>query len=81
MSTNQPFDQKPLPAGAGDEKAAREDSSDPNDPGARCPGFGPAPPYPPDCEQTHMDARSFSPPSQLNAKITHGTVVRRLRLR
>ncbi len=34
MSTNQPFDLKPVPAGIGDEKAAAEDSSDPNDPGA-----------------------------------------------
>jgi hypothetical protein len=34
MSTNQPMDQKPIPAGAGDEKAARE-NSDPNDPGAQ----------------------------------------------
>jgi hypothetical protein len=35
MSMSQPMDQQPLPAGAGDEKAAREDSSDPNDPGAQ----------------------------------------------
>ena len=34
MSTNQPFDQMPLPAGAGDEKAATENPSDPNEPGA-----------------------------------------------
>ena len=35
MSTNQPFDVKPVPAGAGDEKAAREGSTDPNEPGAQ----------------------------------------------
>ena len=35
MSMNQPMDQKPLPAGAGDEKAAREEPSDPNEPGAQ----------------------------------------------
>ena len=35
MSTSQPFDEKPLPAGAGDEKAARESPSDPNEPGAQ----------------------------------------------
>lgn len=34
MSTSQPFDQQPVPAGAGDEKAAREGSTDPNEPGA-----------------------------------------------
>jgi hypothetical protein len=34
MSTNQPFDLKPIPAGAGDEKAATENPSDPNEPGA-----------------------------------------------
>jgi hypothetical protein len=35
MSTNQPIDQMPFPAGAGDEKAAREEPSDPNEPGAQ----------------------------------------------
>jgi hypothetical protein len=34
MSTNQPFEQQPHPGGAGDEKATRENSSDPNEPGA-----------------------------------------------
>ncbi len=35
MSTSQPMDQQPLPAGAGDEKAATENPSDPNEPGAQ----------------------------------------------
>jgi hypothetical protein len=34
VSSNQPMEMKPVPAGAGDEKAATEDSSDPNEPGA-----------------------------------------------
>jgi hypothetical protein len=34
MSANQPMDMKPVPAGAGDEQAAREGSTDPNEPGA-----------------------------------------------
>jgi hypothetical protein len=35
MSSNQPMELKPIPAGAGDEKAAREDDTDPNEPGAQ----------------------------------------------
>jgi hypothetical protein len=35
MSANQPMELKPIPAGAGDEKAAREGTTDPNEPGAQ----------------------------------------------
>ena len=35
MSANQPLELKPIPAGAGDEKAATEGSTDPNEPGAQ----------------------------------------------
>ena len=35
MSTSQPMEQQPLPAGAGDEKAAREGPTDPNEPGVQ----------------------------------------------
>ena len=35
MSTSQPMEQQPLPAGAGDEKAAREEPTDPNEPGVQ----------------------------------------------
>ena len=35
MSANQPLELKPIPDGAGDEQAAQEGDSDPNEPGAQ----------------------------------------------